>query len=106
VETLLAAVRSGVVLTRADLARAGRELGLGLRQGERRSALDALLAQEPRAVLRWLAGEAGRQAAVHRSAPRAWRPVVAHWAARAEATAAAVGQIRPAARRSAIRASS
>jgi TorA maturation chaperone TorD len=93
VETVLAAVRSGVVLTRADLARAGRELGLGLRQGERRYVLDALLAQQPAAVLGWLAGEAGRQAAMHRSAPRAWRPVVAHWAERADATAAALGRI-------------
>jgi TorA maturation chaperone TorD len=106
VETLLAAVRSGVVLTRADLARAGRELELGLRQGERRSVLDAMLAQERAAVLAWLAGEAGRQAAMHRSAPPPWRPVAGHWAARAEATATALGQIRPAARRSSIRASS
>jgi TorA maturation chaperone TorD len=101
---LLAAVRSGVVLTRADLARAGRELGLGVRQGERRFILEALLAQEPAAILEWLAGEAGRQAAALRSAPVAWLPVVEHWAGRAEATAAALRQITPAARSSAIRA--
>jgi len=106
VGTLLAAARSGVVIARADLARAGRELDLGVRQGERRSILDALLAQEPAAVLRWLADEADRQAAAHRSAPAAWRPVAVHWAARAEATATALRQMTPAARSSAIRASS
>lgn len=88
VEALLAAVRSGVVLTRADLARAAREMGLGLRQGERRFILDALLAQDAAAVLDWLAREAARQAAVHRAAPPVWRPVMEHWAARAEATSA------------------
>ena len=50
----------------------------------------ALEAIDPRAsdrVLDWLAGEARRQAALHRSRTPAWRPVTEHWAARAEATA-------------------
>ncbi len=85
-ESLFAAVRSGVVLTRADLSRVARELGLGLRQGERRYALNALLAQDAAAVLGCLAREASRQAAIHRSLPSAWRPVTDHWASRAEAT--------------------
>ena len=89
-EVLLVAVQSGVVLTRADLARAARDLGLGLRQGERRFILDALVAQDATAVLNWLAREAGRQAALYRSAPAAWRPVVDHWASRAESTAGAL----------------
>jgi TorA maturation chaperone TorD len=93
VEALLAAVRSGVVLTRADLARAASELGLGLRQGERRLILDALLAQDAAAVLGWLAREALRQAAVHRAPPAPWRPVVEQWAWRAEATAATLNRL-------------
>jgi TorA maturation chaperone TorD len=95
VEALLAAVRSGVVLTRVDLHRTARELGLGLRQGERRYTLDALLTQDAPAVLHCLAQEADRQAAIHRSLPASWRPVTEHWASRADATAA---QLRLAAR--------
>jgi Nitrate reductase delta subunit len=87
VSTLLAAATSGVLVTRSDLARAARELGLGLRQGERRYALDALLSQDGPRVVLWLAGEAERQADLHRSSPPAWRPVAEHWAARARATA-------------------
>ena len=59
---LLAPARSGLVLARADLARAARELGLGTRVGERAFVLRALLDQDARAVLGWLAGEARRQA--------------------------------------------
>lgn len=91
VEALLVAARSGVVLTRADLRLTARELGLGLRQGERRYALAALLAQDAAAVLDRLAAEAGRQAAIHRSLPPAWWPVTEHWATRAGATA---GELR------------
>ena len=60
---LLSPVRSGLVLTRADLARAARDLGLGLRVGERAYILRSMLAQGPEGTLRWLAGEA-----------RAWAP--------------------------------
>lgn len=87
VEDVLTAVRSGVVLTRADLGRIGRDLGLGLRQGERRFVLRSLLAQDAPAVLDRLGREARRQAAIQRSQPAAWRPVTEHWASRAEATA-------------------
>lgn len=87
VTDVLAAARSGVIVTRADLARAARELGLGLRQGERRYILDAMLAQDRIAVTRWLSAECRRQWAMHRSQPDAWRPVADAWATRAAATA-------------------
>lgn len=57
--SLLAPCRSGWVLTRDDLRRAGRELGLAVRAGERRFVLRALMSQEPAAILAWLA-EHGR----------------------------------------------
>ncbi len=60
---LLAPVRSGVIITRADLGRAARELGLGLRAGERRFALRALLEQDPAGTLGWLAALAKTEAA-------------------------------------------
>jgi TorA maturation chaperone TorD len=59
---LLAPVRTGLVLARADLARAARELELGARVGERAFTLRALLDQDAAAVLGWLAGESRRQA--------------------------------------------
>lgn len=59
---LLAPARSGLVIARADLSRAAHELGLGTRVGERAFVLRALLDQDARAVLGWLAREAYRQA--------------------------------------------
>ena len=85
--SLLAPARSGIVLVRADLAHAARELGLGLRLGERRFVLRALFAQDASATLRWLAGQTQRWVDRHRSAPGVLAPVTEHWAARAEQTA-------------------
>lgn len=62
---LLAPAVSGVVYTRADLAAAARGLGLGLRAGERRYALEHLLGQDAPGVLDALADEGGRQARAH-----------------------------------------
>ncbi len=53
--SLLAPARSGWILTRDDLRRAGHELGLAVRAGERRFVLRALMSQDPSAVLGWLA---------------------------------------------------
>jgi TorA maturation chaperone TorD len=65
VSALLAPARSGIILVRSDLERAAQELGLGLRAGERRFAVRALLQQDPARVLAWLSGEASRQADIH-----------------------------------------
>ena len=81
--TLLAPARTGFVLVRDDLERAATELGLGLRAGERRFALRALLAQDPPGVLGWLADESRAQA---RNLP-ALAPITSWWAARAQASA-------------------
>ena len=62
---LLAPVRAGIILARADLARLSSELDLGLRAGERRYALEHLLSQDSSRFLRSLATEADRQAAGH-----------------------------------------
>jgi hypothetical protein len=64
---ILSPIRSGMIVTRADLARISGELALGLRAGERRYALEHLLAQEPISVLRALAEEAARQGEMHRA---------------------------------------
>lgn len=89
-QALLAPVRSGLILVRDDLRRAARELDLGARVGERRFVLQALLAQDPTAALAWLAHEARTWARRHRTDPLPGPALAEFWAARAEATAAAV----------------
>jgi TorA maturation chaperone TorD len=89
---LLAPVRSGLLLTRADLARAAQETGLGLRMGERRFTLRALLEQDPAAALGWLGAEARRQAAL-------WTgPLAAYWRERAGRMGALLDRLADAAR--------
>lgn len=84
--SLLAPVRSGLILTRADLERATRDLGLALRLGERRFLLETLLGQAPAPVLAWLAdhcaGWRERLAAPRADGLAAGR----HWLERAAAT--------------------
>jgi hypothetical protein len=90
---LLAPARSGIVLTRADLRRAGNDVGLGLRQGERRYILRAMLGQDGAGTLRWLERECGLQATRHAASgsPPAIR---AHWVARAKRTAVLLRDLR------------
>jgi hypothetical protein len=88
VDAVLAPARSGMVVTRADLVRAGRDLGLGVRRGERRFALDGLLDQDPAGILGWLGRAAEEWAVVHRRwHPGALDPVGRWWAGRARAAA-------------------
>jgi hypothetical protein len=86
-DALLAPVRSGMILTRADLVRAGRELGLGVRIGERSYTLKALLGQDPAAVLEWLSKEARRQALVYRELDWVPEEIARFWRERARLTA-------------------
>lgn len=62
---ILAPVRCGAILTRADLAAVATRVGLGLRAGERRYALESLLAQDAANVLRGLSDEVSRQGRGH-----------------------------------------
>jgi hypothetical protein len=84
---LLTPARSGMLLSRAHLAAAARQSALGLRLGDRRRVLRALLEQDPVRVMTVLA----RQARAWRRRHLADRPVsgpaAAHWADRAGAAA-------------------
>ncbi|MEQ9400378.1 MAG: molecular chaperone TorD family protein [Longimicrobiales bacterium] len=84
---VLAPVRSGFLLTRADLARLAADLDLGLRAGERRYVLDHLLGQEPVPVLGALAGHARAAAGSHAGDPWAPPAVVAFWSERSRTAA-------------------
>ena len=67
VSGLLAPVRSGLLVTRSDLARIALSLDIGLRAGERRYALEHLLAQDAGRVLSELGSDAVQQAQAHRA---------------------------------------
>lgn len=88
VRLLLSPVRSGVILVRSDLRRAADELGLGLRMGERKYVLEALLGQDASATLGWLAVEAERWAEIHRTWSESTGAVARFWAERADRTGA------------------
>lgn len=81
VSSLLAPVRSGVVVLRDDLVRLGDEVGLACRAGERRYVLRSFFAQDPAGTLRWLASHARGWS--ERVAGRGPEPIARWWAARA-----------------------
>ncbi len=84
-DALVAPIRSGVVLTYRDLAMCGRQVGVGLRRGERRFALKAMLEQDAAATLSWLGAHARRWS--ERSAARTADDACAWWSQRAANTA-------------------
>lgn len=92
INALLSPVRSGLLVTRYDLALAARDMEVALRMGERRFVLKAMLNQDPDAVLGWL----GQQARVWVVRHREWQgdigPIASFWANRAEATAASMAE--------------
>ena len=91
IASLLAPVRSGVILLRDDLERLGREEGLACRAGERRYVLNAFLAQDPGRTLQWLAHHADRWSEqVSRTDPA---PIAAWWSKRAAKTALVLNEL-------------
>jgi hypothetical protein len=85
VELLTVPVRSGLVLSRRRLAQGAGRAGVGFRIGERRFALRAMLEQDPRATLAFLADEADRWQQRHRERVPG-DDVTGWWAARAART--------------------
>ncbi len=90
---LLSPMRSGLILVRDDLARAGRELGLGVRAGERRFVLKALFSQDPAAILGWLGLECRACAKRHREGASLAGPAAELWAQRAESSSALLAEL-------------
>lgn len=96
---LLVPAQSGFILARADLVRAGRHLGLGIRVGERRTILTTLLQQDGEKTLGWLAEEASAWATHHASRRAVLGDLAAFWEARATATARLLAMLYDEARR-------
>ncbi len=90
VSALLAPARTGFILVRSDLRRIAESMGIALRQGERRYALDALLAQDRVAVLSGLVAQAEEAAEAHGALVAPWGGIARAWQARAGETAAAL----------------
>ena len=86
-ESLLVPARTGMILAREDLTRCGRETGLGVRMGERAYTMQALMGQQPRATLQWLAQEARRQAEVFGALEGIPPNLLNFWLSRADQTA-------------------
>jgi TorA maturation chaperone TorD len=93
-QSLLAPARSGMILTRADLRRAARALGCGLRMGERKFVLRSLAAQDPGGTFDWLIEEARLWEKRHRAFGPALGAVASAWAAQVLATRRLLGELK------------
>lgn len=94
VRAVLTPVRSGLVISRSDLTRCARDLGLGARIGERAFVLGWLIDQDPAAVLAWIGDQAARWASRHRTHLDLLGAFAGHWELRATATVAAANHRR------------
>jgi TorA maturation chaperone TorD len=86
-DSILTPVRSGIILTRADLLLAAREFRLGVRIGERKFILNALFEQDPNAMLSFLTESALWWAENHRQQKLSFGTTANAWLERSEATA-------------------
>ncbi|HEX6559908.1 MAG TPA: molecular chaperone TorD family protein [Longimicrobiales bacterium] len=87
VDALFSPVRCGCILTRADLSRCARDLGMNMRVAERRYTLRSLLGRDIARVSSWLANESRRQAEQMQSGPAVFGEIAEHWSQRAVMTA-------------------
>ncbi|HEX8492361.1 MAG TPA: molecular chaperone TorD family protein [Pyrinomonadaceae bacterium] len=93
-QSLLSPVRSGMILTRSDLGRAARRLGLGMRLGERAFILRGLFGQNASGMLEWLIEEASRWASHHQSYADSLGEVGLAWKAKALAAASLLQELK------------
>jgi hypothetical protein len=96
-QAILTPVRSGMILCRADLTKAGRNLGMGLRMGERKFILKTLFAQDAPAIFDWLIEEATRSALRHREHHQVLGGISRIWEEKSKTTASLLGELKAAA---------
>jgi TorA maturation chaperone TorD len=92
-DAVVAPVRSGFVLTFSDLRRAGETVALGVRRGERRYALAAMLDQEPTRILTWLATHASKWHERHLARQDPTSGTWGWWARRAQQSAQVLARL-------------
>lgn len=90
---LLAPVRSGLLITRSDLANAASATGLATRAGGRAFTLAALLEQDHAATFGWLTQRAAWWAERHQAAVPSLERIAQHWLGRAQASLHTLEQI-------------
>ena len=93
-QSLLASARSGMIITRFDLIRAGRKLGLGLRLGERKFILQSLFNQNPLAVLDWLRAETAAWKDCHKQNQEMLGAIAFAWLEKTEAAAKLLDELK------------
>lgn len=89
-DALVAPIRCGVVLTYRDLANCAQQVGVGLRRGERRYALRAMLEQDAPGTLGWFGARAQWWSQRCASTPRTPNDPRVWWSQRAARTARAL----------------
>lgn len=94
IKGLLAPAVSGMIITRADLARAARGADLGLRIGERAFILRSLFEQDADATLEWLQQEALAWVPRHQRLAPELGDIARFWKGRAEAVVARIREVR------------
>ena len=94
-QSILTPVRSGMIITRADLTGAARKLNLGLRRGERKFVLKSLFAQDAKGVFDWLIAETNTWAQHHQGSHGGMFSEIARaWEQKTEATAALLEELK------------
>ncbi len=92
-DALVPPVRCGMILTYRDLVACGRQAGVGVRRGERRYALKAMLLQDPVETLTWLAAHAQRWSQRHAQDSQTNNDAGDRWAQRAGTAAATLAAL-------------
>ena len=92
-DALSVPLRTGFILAHRDVAAAAGQLGLGLRRGERRFALKAMLEQDPAATLDWLAEHAAAWSGRHGRRPAVPADPCVWWRERSAATAVTLREL-------------
>jgi TorA maturation chaperone TorD len=93
-QSILTPARFGGILVRADLTRAARKVGVGLRMGERKFILKALFAQDALALFDWLIAEAERWQQLHRRHRKTLGPVASAWEEKAAAASSLLKELK------------
>jgi TorA maturation chaperone TorD len=93
-QSILTPVRSGMILTRADLTRAARKLGLSVRMGERKFILKSLFAQDANGIFDWLINEATLCGQRHHNYPGALEEIAKAWEEKTEAATALLEELK------------
>jgi len=93
IRALLAPARSGLLITRSDLAAAATATGLAARAGGRAFMLGAVIDQDQAATFGWLAQRAAWWAGQHQASIPTLGRIAQHWLGRARASLRAFEQI-------------